>query len=69
MVSIDQCCLCGSTKGVAWCDYCEHFFCERERSIWAVWQRGVAAVKQYLFDYPPGHCAHSRATEGADASL
>lgn len=47
------CCVCGSDRDVSWCGVCQHNFCDSHRRFWnfiGVWQRGVAAVKEWIGD-------------------
>jgi hypothetical protein len=53
-----MCCICGSVDGVAHCKWCGHDFCRAHRRGWYVWERGVAAVKLWLWRNPPRYCAH-----------
>lgn len=51
-----RCCVCGSRKGVQFCDDCQHSFCEWHRTFWGTWERGAAYVKEALFNDPPAFC-------------
>ena len=59
------CCLCGDPKDAAWCSICKHYFCGAHRKLWAVWERGQAAVKQHLLHEPPQFCRHHAGREAA----
>lgn len=46
-----HCCICGGKDDVKYCKLCEHNFCGSHRSFWSaigLWQRGAAAVKEYI---------------------
>lgn len=64
------CCICGSQDGVAFCEVCRHNFCESHRSLiggsWrAAWERGAAAVSQWLTRNPPQWCFGHEREEGS----
>ena len=52
------CCLCGQGEDdgahVAYCDKCKHAFCDTCRELF--FERGLAAVKQFLTRKPPRFC-------------
>lgn len=56
--SVRRCCICASTDDVKPCNWCRHYFCRAHRDGWEVWERGLAALKWWLFAHPPEHCAH-----------
>lgn len=47
----ERCCVCGGTGEVKYCRLCDHNFCGSHRNYFSfvgVWQRGVAALKEFL---------------------
>jgi len=53
-----NCCICGSSNDVRWCPWCGHAFCRTHRSGWGIWDRGYAAVREWLTGNPPRYCEH-----------
>jgi len=53
-----RCCVCGSRDDVQLCEFCNHYFCRSHRSGWGVWDRGKAALHEWLTGHPPQFCDH-----------
>jgi hypothetical protein len=53
-----SCCLCGQGDDdggqVRYCPACKHAFCDTCRELY--FERGLAAMKQFLTRKPPAHC-------------
>lgn len=49
-----NCCLCGNDSEVKHCPLCGHDFCETCRLLY--FDRGLAAMKQFMTRKPPRHC-------------
>lgn len=53
-MTLGKCHLCLGTKGVTYCELCDHWFCEDCKTRW-FW-RGLEAVKQLTQGRRPGCC-------------